>query len=222
MDSGQKIMSYPTLNPKWIKLTSLERLYKVSIPILGLTGGIATGKSSFAKLLKDKGVLVIDADALIKKIYQRDDVFRFIQTHVPLAIENHKINFKHLREHVFGHADLKAELEQFLYSHMPVAFQDELNLHPEATWLVYDVPLLFERSLNFIVDSSIVVYANPETQVERLMKRDNISEDFARNILTHQMPIDEKKNLADYVVDNSGDLNDHPEILLKLWKDLVS
>ncbi len=221
MGSGQKEIIYPKLNPSWIKLDALSRLYQSDLPIIGLTGGIATGKSSFAGLLRDKGVHVIDADRLIKKIYQRDDVFEFVKMNVPHAIENGKINFRHLRESVFGHEELKTNLEQYLYTHMPQAFIEEAALHPEATWLVYDVPLLFERSLNFRVDQSIVIYTNPEIQIERLMNRDNIDEDFAKRIIQTQMPIEEKRKLADYLVDNSGGLEHHPKIFDQLWSDLV-
>lgn len=222
MGPSQKDVIYPTLNSAWVTLKPLERLYELSIPVIGLTGGIATGKSSFAHLFRAKGIHVIDADQLIKKIYKKENVIAFIQGRVPEAFENGQINFRHLREHVFGQADLKAELEQFLYGHMPEAFKEELSLRPHAKWVVYDVPLLFERSLNFRVDRSIVVYTTPEIQIERLMKRDNITEDFAKRIISHQMPINEKKNLADYVVDNSGGPQDHPNLFEKLWENLVS
>lgn len=221
MGSGKKKMSYPSLRAQWIRLNQDERLYQLSVPVIGLTGGIATGKSSFAHLLKEKGVHVIDADKLIKKIYQKEDVIAFIKENVPLALEEGKINFRHLREQVFGKAELKSNLEQFLYAHMPAAFNEEINERPEASWVVYDVPLLFERSLHYLVDKSIVVYTTPQIQLDRLMKRDHIEKDFAERIVSHQMPIEEKKKLADYVIDNSGGLEDHPKIFNKLWKDLV-
>jgi dephospho-CoA kinase len=221
MGSGKKKMSYPSLRSQWIRLSKEERLYQLSVPVIGLTGGIATGKSSFAHLLREKGVHVIDADKLIKKIYQKEDVIAFIKENVPLALEGGKINFRHLREQVFGKADLKSNLEQFLYAHMPTTFKEEINQRPEATWVIYDVPLLFERSLNYLVDQSIVVYTTPQIQLDRLMKRDHIDQDFAERIISHQMPIEEKKKLAHYVVDNSGGLENHPEIFSKLWKDLV-
>ena len=214
-------MSYPNLNPHWVKLSPLERLYELNIPVIGLTGGIATGKTSFAHLLRQKGVHVIDADLLIKKIYTRPDVIEFIEKNVPHTIEHGKINFRHLREHVFGHPELKTKLEQFLYAHMPAAFKEEIALKPEATWVVYDVPLLFERSLNFRVDQSIVIYARPEIQLARLMKRDNINEEFAQRIISTQMLIEEKKEKADYVVDNSEKVEAHPELFEKLWKELT-
>lgn len=222
MGPSQKDVNYPSLNSAWVTLKPLERLYELSIPVIGLTGGIATGKSSFAHLFRSKGIHVIDADQLIKNIYKKENVIAFIEARVPEAYENGHINFRHLREHVFGHAELKAELEQFLYGHMPEAFKEELALCPQASWVVYDVPLLFERSLNYRVDRSIVVYTTPEIQIERLMKRDNITEDFAKRIISHQMPINEKKNLADYVVDNSGGPQDHPNLFEKLWENLVS
>lgn len=221
MGSSQKEISYPVLKSSWVRLDKIERLYQIDIPIIGLTGGIATGKSSFAHYLREKGVHVIDADLLIKKIYQKQDVIDFVKKNVPGAFEDGRINFRHLREHVFGHMELKQNLEQFLYAHMPQAFQDEANLQPQATWLVYDVPLLFERSLNFRVDQSVVVYTTPEVQLERLMKRDHINEEFAQRIIATQMPIEEKKKRADYVLDNSGDLEDHPKIFSKFWQDLV-
>lgn len=221
MGEGKKTMSYPVLNPKWIKLEALKRLYQIDIPIIGLTGGIATGKTSFAHLLRAKNIHVIDADGLIKSLYKRNDVLDFITQHVPLAMDGRNVNFKHLREHVFGHEGLKTKLEQFLYTHMPLAFTDEMSKRLDATWIVYDVPLLFERSLNFRVDQSVVVYARPEIQVKRLMQRDSIDEDFAKRIISQQMDIDVKKDKADYVIDNSEGIEKHPGLFDKFWADLT-
>jgi dephospho-CoA kinase len=100
---------------KWITKNSNNRLYQIPVPIIGLTGGIGTGKSIVAKIFKERGIAVIDADRLVKNIYQRPETLEFIKTFFPEAIENSTISFSKLREIAFRDPAQRQKIENYLY-----------------------------------------------------------------------------------------------------------
>lgn len=204
-------MQKAKLLPQLITKNSGSRLYQLPVPIVGLTGGIATGKSTVAKLFKSLQFPVIDADALVKSVYQKQEVFDFIQIHYPNAIVNKSIDFKILRAIAFANdAEIK-KIETEIYRHLPGEFLRAYHSFSSANFIIYDVPLLFEKGLDKLVDQKIVVYSPREMQIERLMKRDHISLEAAEKILTHQLPIDQKKQMADFLIDNSKSEKDLEE-----------
>ena len=162
-----------TLKMELIRLTEKERLHGVGLPIVAITGGIATGKSTVSNLFKKSGFVVINADELIHKIYQLEDTISFVNGLCPNAVKENSIDFVVLREKFFNDNSLKTQLESFLYQKLPGEFVSSI---PKGTEVVfYDVPLLFEKALNDKVDQIIVVSANKETQLERLAQRDKSS-----------------------------------------------
>lgn len=201
-----------SLKPEFISKTVKTRLYQLDLPIIGLTGGIATGKSTVAELLKTSGLQVLSADQLVKNIYGTTEAKEFIQTHFPQVIENNFIVFKKLREIVFSDPLAKKEVEDFIYSKLPQTFLNAKNElvknHPQMKCLIYDVPLLFEKGLFLKVDLSICVYLTRNEQKERLMKRDQIGAELAERILNEQWDIEVKKSKADTVIENTGTLKD--------------
>lgn len=201
-----------SLKKKFIRLDKNHRLHEVDIPIIGITGGIASGKSTFSNILKNKGFTVINADCLIHQIYKKKETLNFIKSKVPEAIKNttdhnDEVNFVVLREKFFNDSHLKKTIEDFLYRHLPKVFKENI---PESTEvLFYDVPLLFEKGLEKKVDVSVVVTTTQENQLERLKERDqDSSEQTNRKILQQQMPLESKENLADYVITNNGGLDE--------------
>ncbi len=194
------------LKTEYISKKSDTRLYNVEIPIIGLTGGIATGKSTVAKLLADKGFAVISADALVKKIYATSEAFEFVKNNFSLAIEDNKINFRKLRELVFNDSKIKTQIENFIYSKMPTEFLQAVSEFTNPEVIIYDVPLLFEKGLDQKVDLSICVYIPEAEQIQRLMNRDKINRELALKILKEQIAIEDKKKRAQIVLDNSKDL----------------
>ncbi|MBT4793527.1 MAG: dephospho-CoA kinase, partial [Halobacteriovoraceae bacterium] len=115
------------LKPELIKLSAKERLYGVEIPIIGLTGGIATGKSSVSKFLIENSYPLIDADSLVKDIYTQAKTIQFIKSLAPSVIVNSSIDFKALRVLFFENSIIKAEIEKFIYSKLPGIFADKLS-----------------------------------------------------------------------------------------------
>jgi len=182
------------------KLSQENRIYQLATPVIGLTGGVATGKTTVSNYLREKGHLVICADELIKKIYKQTQTHDFISTNYPQVIQNNQIDFRQLRKLFFGNVDIQSKIENHLYPKLQVEFFKSFS---KADRVFYDVPLLFEKKLDLLVDATICVYVNPDIQRQRLMSRDSISPQEASLIINAQMPIEEKRKQADFVIDNS-------------------
>jgi dephospho-CoA kinase len=191
-----------------IKHTDKSRLYQIPVPIIGLTGGISTGKSTVADLFRKKGIPVIDADKNVKNIYQMPETITFIKNKFPEVVHNHIIDFKKLREIVFSNTDAKILIEEFIYAHLPNEFKQAFYLFDNPPFIVYDVPLLFEKQLHLLVDVTICVYSSRKQQIERLIKRDQIDRSLAEKILANQQDIEVKKKLADFVILNTEKAED--------------
>lgn len=213
------------LKPEYITLNAEERLYNSQLPILGLTGGIASGKSSVSKLLLSKGIRIIDADSIVKEVYNQHQTLLYIKNSFPSTItDENKINFKLLREIVFQDNTLKEQLEAFIYKKMPTIFTRELNRYIDsgAHFVIYDAPLIFEKSLQTKLDQTLLVYTSEEEQLRRLIHRDQISSELAQNIINKQMPLQKKLELASYVVDNQQDSAHLKAEVTKLIKKYTS
>lgn len=194
------------LKAKWITKNQQTRLYQIPVPIIGLTGGIGTGKSTVAEILREKNIPVIDADKLVKNIYQKRETLEFIAKHFPDIIEDGMIVFKKLREIVFVDSRAKKLVEDFIYAHLPAEFKKAYSAFQNPPFVVYDVPLLFEKKLNEFVDLSVCVYAPKHVQTERIISRDKSSSELAAKMLESQMDIDEKKHLSNLIITNTEDL----------------
>ncbi|MFT6068260.1 MAG: dephospho-CoA kinase [Bacteriovoracaceae bacterium] len=196
------------LKPELIRLSKTDRLYGVDHPVIGLTGGIATGKSTVAKLFQDLGIPVVSADTLVKEVYKMPEALDFVKKHWPTTIIEETIRFDLLRKVAFSDDKNRELIEGFIYSKMKIAFDKFYSNLDDPSLLVYDVPLLFEKKLESKVDLSICVYTSRDIQIQRLLKRDSIDNELAEKILNAQWDIEEKKKAADYLIDNSGSLDD--------------
>lgn len=200
------------LADKFSLLDIKHRFYQLDIPIIGLTGGIATGKSTVSEMLKKKGYAVICADQLIKSIYQQQATIDFIASIAPKAVSDNKIDFTKLRQWAFNSNQHKETLEKFLYPGLEIKFQQALSeikkSQGEIDFIIYDIPLLFEKKMQSLFDLVICVYANEKIQASRVMARDHVSQEQAENILKYQMPIEQKKLMAEVVLLNEGSLDE--------------
>lgn len=210
------------LNKKWITKNQNTRLYQIPVPIVGLTGGIASGKSTVAELFRQHNISVIDADQLVKNIYKKNETVEFIKSNFPSVMENNKIIFSKLRELAFNNPAIKTKLEAFIYSHLPEEFIQVFKTLPPSPFIVYDVPLLFEKNLDQLIDVSICVFTPRSIQIERLINRDHITKDLAEKILDQQMNIEEKKAKADIIIENIKNKNDLVDNFNLKWISLVS
>jgi dephospho-CoA kinase len=209
------------LKDEFKKLDPSLRLYGFQKPIIGLTGGIATGKSTVTRLLKERGLEVIDADQLVKSVYASDEAKDFIRSQFPEAWKD-EIDFKILREIVFGAPGPKKIVEEFIYARLHDAFKKAAADIKDQDFYLYDVPLLFERGLDKKVDLKIVVYAPRDIQLKRLVKRDKSPIEVAESILDHQLDIEEKKKKADFVINNDGFIEDLAAEVNKLLLRLLN
>ena len=193
--------------------------------IIGLTGGIGSGKSAAAKILKGLGLKVIDLDQITHKLMRPGELGyieikkQFGEKYIDTKGE---IDRKLLREEIFSSFDLKKIIESILH---PIIFEEcnkQLNLLKHEKYIVLVIPLLFETK-NYIslVDESLLIDCDLETQIKRVIKRDNISKAFANRIIKNQMNRQEKQLLADKVILNDGNINHLENQLDSYYKKLL-
>jgi dephospho-CoA kinase len=196
------------LKDKYITLTPSNRLLNESRPIIAITGSIATGKTTVSTILQRQySIPIVCADSIIKQIYKSLQTVAFIKTLAPTTIEDQQIDFTKLRSLFFNDNALKQKIEQYLFSQYPNYLKkrfQEININ----FIIYDIPLLFEKQLQNQVDQAVCVYTPSEIQTRRIIKRDNCSIKTAQQIISAQLPIEQKRKLATYVIDNSTSLED--------------
>ena len=173
---------------------------------IALTGSIATGKSTVANLFKMFKFLVIDADSIAHKLLDKN--YKWIEDNFGKSfVKEDKVLRKELGKVVFNDKEKLKKLENFLHPLIKQEILKEAKLYEEQNkpYLI-DLPLFFEKK-NYDIDKVIVVYTPKEIQIQRLMKRDNISKEEALKKISLQIDIEKKKDLATFVIDNSKDLN---------------
>lgn len=170
-----------------------------------LTGGIATGKSTVASLFMLHGFLTIDADKIAHKLLDENHQ-KIKELFGDQYVKEQKVLRKKLGELIFNDETQKKKLENFIHPLIKeqIIKEAEIFEQQKKPYLI-DIPLFFEKS-NYDIKTSVVVYTPKETQVQRLMKRDNCSEKEALSRINNQMDIEEKKARATFIIDNSGDL----------------
>lgn len=196
--------------------------------LVGLTGGVATGKSTVAKMFKSCGAVVIDADELAREVVQpgkpawRDIVHRFGKS---VLDSDRTINRQQLGQTVFRDRTKLQQLERIIHPRV-AAEQKRLTRqasgkNPNAV-VIYDVPLLFEAGIDKRVDKIIVVTADRETQITRLRKRNTLSRTEALRRIRSQMPLTMKRLRADYVLDGTKHRQSLSRDVSRLFKDFRS
>ncbi|TVX98039.1 dephospho-CoA kinase [Cohnella terricola] len=192
---------------------------------IGLTGGIAAGKSTVAKLLTDRGAILIDLDKIAREVVEPGQpALRAIAERFGQAVlqEDGSLNRKKLGEIVFSDSSERKALEAITHPAIRAVMKRRMTEYEEKTpetLIVVDVPLLYESRLEDYFEQVMVVYVPREKQLQRLMERDEISADDARKRLDAQMGIEEKKNRADIVIDNSGSLTRTEEQIDRFWRE---
>ena len=189
---------------------------------IGLTGGLATGKSAVLKILRASGVTVIDADRLCNEIAQPyQEAWWEIYKHFGRGCFAPDMGLKRgrLKRLIFSDQKARLTLNKIIHPRVKEIILKDLGKIEEsgtADLVVAEVPLLFEAGWKDCFDKTVLIYARPEVQMDRLIRRDGISLAEAQKWLAVQMPIDEKKKLADYVVDNNGPLEETRKQVLSL------
>lgn len=190
----------------------------------GLTGSIATGKSTVANILRQHGAVVIDADQIAKEVIEPGaDGWIKVKRHFPEAIGlDQRVERKKLAGIIFNNPKQRKLLEGIIHPLVIIRIKAEGQSLENLNRIVFvDIPLLYETDSQLWLDEVWVVYIPQELQLKRLMNRDNLSESEAMKRINAQMSIEEKRKLADYVIDNSGSLDNTKEQVDKLWHQVI-
>ncbi len=172
---------------------------------IALTGGIATGKSTVGSLLRLHGFLIIDADEIAHKLLDQNSN-QIEKMFGSQFVENGKVIRKELGKVIFSNSEEKKRLESFLHPLIKeeIVKQAAIFESQKKPYFI-DIPLFFETN-NYPIERSCVVYTTPELQIQRLMQRDNISQEEAQKKINNQMSIEKKKNLGIMIIDNTKNL----------------
>ena len=176
--------------------------------IIGITGGIASGKSTVANFLRQKGFQVVDADAVVHQLQKPGGrLFKALVQHFgqEIILENGELNRPLLASLIFSNTEEREWSKQIqgeIIREELARLRDQLAQTEEIFFM--DIPLLFEQDYSSWFDQTWLVYVEPDVQMERLMKRDQLSKDLAISRLSAQWPLEEKKGLASHVIDNNG------------------
>jgi len=180
---------------------------------IGLTGGIACGKSTVSNMFRERGALIIDADVIAREVVEpgKEAWQKIIECFGrEILLENQEIDRAKLGSIVFTDEKARQQLNAIVHPAVRKRM-NELALAGEAAGkplIIFDIPLLFESKLEHLVEKIIVVYCPEEKQLERLMKRNGFSEIEAMNRIKSQISIEEKKKKGDFVIDNSGSIEE--------------
>lgn len=179
--------------------------------VIGLTGGIATGKSTVSRILQDKGFCIVDADVASRKAVEKDSVGlqQVKEVFGEDAIIDGEMNRQYIGSIVFKDSTMREKLNNIIHPIVRTIMdkeKEEALSHGKN--VIMDIPLLFENKLQNTVDETWLVYTDQETQIQRLKERNQLSDEEAEARIQSQIPIDEKKALADCIIDNNGSLED--------------
>lgn len=194
--------------------------------VIGLTGGIATGKSTVCAILENAGAVIIDADRIARKLVKKNlPAYRQIVDTFgkSILLPGGEINRTALGDLIFNDPRKKQLLNKIVHPQVGKETDRQLKRieksNPHAL-VILDIPLLLESGLHKNLSEVIVVYTPEHIQINRLMQRDHISQENALARIRSQMPIEEKKKLATIVIDNSGMLEDTRKQTLEIFQRL--
>jgi dephospho-CoA kinase len=175
--------------------------------VIGVTGGIASGKSLISDWFVKAQINVIDADKVYKTLMKNDQsLYEEVMNHFDLpASEDHKLDYRALGNIVFNDKKKLDELNRMTHPYVIKKTEEIIESHRQNNekHLVLDIPLLFESKMDVYCDVVICVYVDKETQIERLMKRNLMDRKTAISRIDSQMDLEEKKEKSTFVIDNS-------------------
>lgn len=194
----------------------------MGIRVIGLTGGIATGKSSVVRFLMEKGAVVIDADELSRVAVRPgspvlDKIVAAFGAGMLLPDGN--LDRRRMRSAVFGNDEKRHQLERIIHPEIKRLADESISAAASEGHRVvfYMAPLLIETGNTDQVDEVWVVTVRPEIQLQRLMDRDDISMVEAQKIIDSQMPLAEKERYGRIIIDNSGTFQETRQLVATIW-----
>lgn len=206
---------------KW----GLKFYEKRDMLVVGLTGGLATGKTTVAKIFHTLGATIIDADRIAREIVKpHSPTWQKIKDYFGTKILNDNLTIKRkvLAELIFKQEVYRTKLNEI--THPPIIQRIKEDLEKVRICgkiVIINAPLLLEANMISMVDKIIVVRAKESTQIKRLMKRDALSKEAAKNRIAAQMPLSEKVKLADFVVETDCSRTELRKKVKIIWEELV-
>jgi dephospho-CoA kinase len=194
--------------------------------LIGVTGSIATGKTTVAEMLEELGAQTIDFDILSRMVVEPgkpayDDIVAFFGEQILRSDKT--LDREKLREIVFRDFEKKKKLESFQHLRIGEEFircVEQFASKDSSAIIQAVVPLLIEANMHPLFHHVLMVYASEEEQKRRLIERDGLSEEMAMNMIRSQLSVEEKKGYCDLVIDNSGSLEETRQQVEELWKKL--
>ena len=191
--------------------------------ILGLTGGIGTGKSTVVNMLKEKGIPVVDTDLISREVIEYPEIIEKIKLEISNEVFdfNNKLDRKKMSEIVFENQEKLKKLNKIMHPEILKKMWDEVEeLKKNYKIIVVDVPLLFEINMEKEVDKILLIYASKEIQLKRIMERDGRTREEAVKIISSQMPLYKKREKSDYIIQNNDSLEKLEKNLDKIVQKL--
>jgi len=227
--SGAESNVAPVFPPTYLGLDEMMKKVKGDDGqrfLLGVTGGIASGKSTVSEILSELGAPLIDFDLIARQVVEPGTpglakIVDYFGSQV--LADDGSLDRKKLSDIIFGDMEKRKKLESF--THPPIYEEffkqaGEIAAKKPNAIIQVAVPLLIELNLQYLFDKLLVIHVPAEVQIERLARRDGISREEAANILKAQLPIDEKLQFADFVVDNTKDIASTRTQIETVWKRL--
>lgn len=196
--------------------------------IIGITGGIASGKSSVSQYLKELGFTIVDADVASRAVVEpgEEAYLQVVKAFgEDLILSDGSIDRAKLGSIIFHDQEKRLLLNSIVHPAVRnwMRVETEKALATGAETVFMDIPLLFESKLTFMVEKTLLIYVDESVQLERLMNRNTLTKPDALARIRSQMPLKDKKALADAVVDNNGDIEEtkkQVDEVLKKWNIL--
>ncbi len=194
---------------------------------VGITGGIATGKSTIVKFLQKKGYKVHDSDLVVKKIYSQPNkqlLATLKNIGLSNSIKNKQIDKRVIRDEIFSDKVKKKKLEKFIHKEVRISRNHFIKKHKKQKKKIifFDIPLLFEAKLTHICDYIILLYAPKKTKMERALKRKNINKKDIIRILKSQIGDKIKKKKSDYIINTSKQKKHSFKMILEAISNILN
>ena len=192
--------------------------------VIGLTGSIATGKSTVSSMFTILAIPVIDADLIAREVVEpgEEAYERIVESFgEKILLEDRTIDRNRLGEIVFSNESKRKQLNEIVHPAIRKRMLEQRDACIEAgeRCVVLDIPLLIESKLEHLVEKILVVYVDEKTQLERLMARNDFTKEEAMQRINSQIPVEKKAELADAIIDNRGSIQDSFEQLKHILKE---
>lgn len=194
--------------------------------IIGLTGGVASGKSLVSEIWRKEGAYIIDADKIARDLVKPYSVSwnKIVNVFgIEIVQEDGNINRKKLASIIFSDPEKREDLNKILHPLIKEEIQkriDEIRKKNPQAIVVIDAPLLIERGEYHEVDKVVVITSNENNQIERIKLRNGLQKEEAKKIIESQLPLSEKLKVADFVINNDGSIEDVKKKAIEIFKEI--